>query len=55
MSDHAAFELWQYQVGVGDMVVASVSGPRDSAKTEIDHYALVYSQDGPVEIREVPY
>lgn len=48
MSDTATFELWQ-----DGMMVANASGPRDRAKSEIEHYAFVYSQDGPVEIKEV--
>lgn len=43
------FELWQ-----GGIVVASVSAPsREEAEDEINHYAMMYRQDGPVEIREV--
>jgi hypothetical protein len=42
------FDLWQ-----DDMVVASTFGPRDRALAEIQHYANVYRQDGPVEIHEV--
>lgn len=48
MSDEATFELLQ-----DDMVVASACGPRNHARSQIEHYAFVYSQDGPVEIREV--
>ncbi|MBR8657301.1 hypothetical protein KDH83_28690, partial [Achromobacter sp. Marseille-Q0513] len=44
----AHFDLWQ-----DDMVVASASGPRSQALQEIQHYAAVYSQDGPVQIEEV--
>lgn len=44
----AHFDLWQ-----DDMVVASASGPRAQALQEIQHYAAVYSQDGPVQIEEV--
>lgn len=41
------FELWQ-----DGMVVAGVdAADLDDAMTEIMHYAKVYSQDGPVEIR----
>jgi len=46
--DEAAFELWQ-----DGMMVAGAVGPRTRAAREINHYALVYGQDGPVEIREV--
>lgn len=44
----AHFDLWQ-----DDMVVASAFGPRDRALAEIQHYAAVYGQDGPVQIEEV--
>ena len=44
----AHFDLWQ-----DDMVVASASGPRPQALDEIQHYAAVYGQDGPVQIEEV--
>lgn len=44
----AHFDLWQ-----DDMVVASASGPRSQALDEIQHYAAVYGQDGPVQIEEV--
>ena len=45
----AEFELWQ-----DEMVVASVvSEDRASARREIEHYAMMYGQDGPVEIREI--
>lgn len=43
----ARFELWQ-----DGMMVACVEGPRRKALSEIRHYALMYGQDGPVEIRE---
>ncbi len=46
--DEAEFEIWQ-----DGMMVAGCSGPREWAKAEANHYALVYSQDGPVEIRDV--
>jgi hypothetical protein len=40
-------QLWQ-----GGMLVATVEGPtRAFAEREIAHYALMYGQDGPVEIR----
>lgn len=42
------FELWQHGIPV-----ASVSADdRAAAEVEIGHYALMYGQDGPVEIRE---
>lgn len=42
------FELWQ-----GGMMVARTSAAnREDSLREIQHYAAVYAQDGPVEIRE---
>lgn len=43
------FQVWQY----GVMVAYVESGNWKSAKKEADHYALIYGQDGPVEIKEV--
>ncbi len=41
------YELWQDGV-----MVASVSASNEAdAQREINHYALMHSQDGPVEIR----
>lgn len=42
------FEVWQ-----GDEMVASASGPRDTALREAMHYAAQYQQDGPVRLFEV--
>ena len=42
------FEVWQ-----GDDMVASASGPRDTALREAIHYAAQYEQDGPVRVFEV--
>ena len=40
-------ELWQ-----DGMMVAGASGPtKEVVEREINHYAMVYSQDGPVEIK----
>ncbi|CAL62446.1 Hypothetical protein HEAR2315 [Herminiimonas arsenicoxydans] len=47
-TDRATFEIWQ-----DGMCVASSSGPREDAQREALHYAAVYGQDGPVELREV--
>lgn len=33
------------------MVVASVTGRKDDAERQAAHYALIYGQDGPVEMR----
>lgn len=42
------FELWQ-----DGIKVAGVDAPnREDGLREIDHYAMVYGQDGPVEIRD---
>ena len=43
----ATFELWQ-----DGIKVAVVIAPRERAQAEIAHYALIYGQDGPVEVRE---
>jgi hypothetical protein len=43
------FQLWQD----GIMVAAVDCAERHIALKEIAHYAAVYEQDGPVEIREV--
>jgi len=40
------YELWQDGV-----MVASVEGEPEDARREILHYAMVYAQDGPVDIR----
>lgn len=44
---HATYEVWQ-----GGMVVARAFGPPKDAQREAMHYARIYSQDGPVEVRE---
>jgi hypothetical protein len=44
----AKFELWQ-----DGIPVATVSAPVPGAAREIMHYAAVYGQDGPVEIKRV--
>lgn len=51
--DQVTFELYEVRQGYPDLMVAEVSGPRAEALREIQHYALVYAQDGPVTIREV--
>lgn len=48
MSDEAEFE-----VRCSGEAVAWASGRRGEAKREAEHYAVIYSQDGPVEIYEV--
>lgn len=42
----------EFEVTQDGMVVASASGPRKRALQEAQHYAAVYGQDGPTEIRE---
>jgi hypothetical protein len=44
----ADFELWQ-----DGQRVASVSGPRESALRDIQHYAMVYSPDGAMKVYEI--
>ncbi len=44
---------YQYDLIQNGMVVASVIAPtRKAALKDISHYALIYGQDGPVEIKE---
>ena len=45
---------YRYKLIQDGMVVASVDAPtKELAEREINHYALMYGQDGPVEIKEV--
>jgi len=44
----ADFEIWQ-----DGLMVAWVSGPRSRAEADAAHHALVYGQDGPVDVRDV--
>lgn len=46
--NHARFDLVQ-----DDMTVVSTEGPREQAWASMLHYAMVYGQDGPVEVYEV--
>lgn len=48
MNEETEFELWQ-----DGMPVARTMGSREFAFAEIQHYAEVYRQDGPVEVYEV--
>lgn len=48
MTDEAEFELWQE-----GLCVSTAFGPREQARAEILHYAMMFGQDGPVEIFEV--
>jgi len=43
----------EFQITQDGIIVAAAEGTRDRAWEEIQHYAAVYSQDGPVEIWEV--
>lgn len=40
----------EYQLWQNGAMVASCYGPAARAKSDIQHYAFVYGQDGPVEI-----
>lgn len=44
--EYRTFEVWQDGV-----MVASASGPREAAFSEALHYAMVYGQDGPCQIK----
>jgi hypothetical protein len=44
----ASFELWQ-----DGQKVAGCQGPRERAEAQIAHYAMMYGEDGPVEIKEI--
>ena len=47
-------KLYRFDLIQFEQVVASVESPsREQAEQEIKHYALIYGQDGPVEIKEV--
>jgi hypothetical protein len=49
MTEHVA-QVWQ-----DGIMVAEVCSPDvDTMRREISHYAMMYRQDGPVEIRELP-
>lgn len=39
------YELWQ-----DGIKVAIADGPLEAARREIEHYAMIYRQDGPVKI-----
>ena len=46
----------EYQLFQDGMMVAGVCGTdREWVLAEINHYAFVYSQDGPVEIKEIKH
>ena len=43
----------EFEVRCAGEAVAWAIGKREDAKREAEHYAAVYSQDGPVEIYEI--
>jgi len=45
------FELWEVQRNTPDLCAATCEGEPERAKANIEHYAMMYRQDGPVEIR----
>lgn len=45
MEKQGSFSIWQ-----DGMKVAGGSGPLEAIKREAAHYAMMYSQDGPVKI-----
>ena len=53
VSDYERFFAPEFEVWQGDEMVASASGPRDTALREAMHYAAEYEQDGPVRVFEV--
>lgn len=50
----ATFELYEVERGYPELMVASATGEREAALREINHYAMMYGQDGPVKIVEAP-
>ena len=47
---------WKFSVKQGGLVVASGDCPtEEDAKREAAHYAMMYSQDGPVEVKCAMY
>jgi hypothetical protein len=43
---------WNFSIMQGGIEVVNVEGRYADAKREVDHYVAVYSQDGPVEVKE---
>ena len=43
--------ICNYTIKQGGIVVAAGSGPRSFVEREAAHYAIVYGQDGPVEMK----
>jgi hypothetical protein len=48
MPQEYTYELWQD----GIMVAATSAATRKQAHDEIKHYAFMYAQDGPCQVRE---
>lgn len=49
MGDEFSYALWQDGIEVARVYASN----DEDARREIGHYAMVYAQDGPVEIRRV--
>jgi len=49
--DSEAPERGSFSVRQGGITVASGSGPYEDIRREAAHYAAVYGQDGPVQVR----
>lgn len=47
-------ERASFSVVQDGIIVASGDGPYEQAVAEANHYAMVYAQDGPVEVKIVP-
>lgn len=52
MTDNVTFELYEVERGYPPLLVVTVTAERAEAEREIMHYAMVYGQDGPVEVKE---
>ena len=50
-SREITLDLYEIDRGYPPLRVASVTGHKQDAEREIAHYAAIYGQDGPVEIR----
>lgn len=46
-------KMMEWELEQGGMVVASGSGPRESAHANALHYAMMYRQDGSVVLYEI--
>lgn len=47
-----SIDRWNFSIIQNGKEVASVEGQYETAKASADHYALVYSEDGPVTVKE---